>query len=184
MNEEDIELFCIECGETFVFTKEEQGQWAKRKYTHPPVRCKRCREERRIRRRNYHRAIGYNYSNEVRSVYRAPAFRDEVRTGEIYRSPMAGGRSDGSARNTERRHDRKHEGKLYHIICFRCGAKDVVPFRPRPGKKVYCHNCYENIREGRKMMKEEGEAGSNPEEKDSISSQSVDWAVDKKEDKE
>lgn len=34
------------------------------------------------------------------------------------------------------------DGLTYPIICVRCGKADKVPFEPRPGKTLLCHDCY------------------------------------------
>src|SRR5260370_22716995 len=42
----DIEITCVECGETFPFTEREQEYYRERNLTHPK-RCKPCRDARR-----------------------------------------------------------------------------------------------------------------------------------------
>jgi CxxC-x17-CxxC domain-containing protein len=47
---EDQRLKCVECGEEFVFTAGEQAFYIQHGLTHPPTRCKRCREARKSQR--------------------------------------------------------------------------------------------------------------------------------------
>jgi CxxC-x17-CxxC domain-containing protein len=42
----DIEITCVECGETFPFTEREQEYYREKNLTHPK-RCKPCRDARR-----------------------------------------------------------------------------------------------------------------------------------------
>jgi CxxC-x17-CxxC domain-containing protein len=46
---EDKELTCVECGNTFVFSAQEQEQYQQRGYQNEPKRCAPCRESRRMR---------------------------------------------------------------------------------------------------------------------------------------
>ena len=48
---QDRELNCVECGETFVFSGDEQQLFATRGYTNDPKRCLPCRQARRSQRR-------------------------------------------------------------------------------------------------------------------------------------
>jgi len=33
-----------------------------------------------------------------------------------------------------------------HITCSRCGQQSAVPFKPTPGRAVYCGECFEQRR--------------------------------------
>ncbi len=126
MHYEDIELACVQCGEKFVFSKSEQQHWAKRGFVHKPKRCKKCRDERRSRMQNFYGSSG------SQGIYRAPSFRNERNYKNEYRSPMAG--------------SWKHQPREYDITCSKCGAKDTIPFKPAPGREIFCHACYEEIK--------------------------------------
>lgn len=41
----DLKLICKDCGDTFIFTAEDQKFYAKQGFTNAPARCKTCREE-------------------------------------------------------------------------------------------------------------------------------------------
>ena len=41
---EDQVIKCVDCGEDFLFTAGEQSFFREKGLTHPPTRCKRCRE--------------------------------------------------------------------------------------------------------------------------------------------
>ena len=47
MNYEDKNLTCQECGQTFVFTADDQSYHAEKGYTNEPKRCPTCRQARR-----------------------------------------------------------------------------------------------------------------------------------------
>ncbi|MFH1435535.1 MAG: zinc-ribbon domain containing protein [Pseudomonadota bacterium] len=126
MQHEDLEMTCVECGDGFVFTRTEKQQWAKRGFVHTPKRCRRCREERRKRQKNSYPS---NDQYSVQNIYRAPAFQNEQQWKSSYRSPM-----ERPARRD------------YEITCSKCGEKDRIPFRPSPGRDVFCHACYEEIK--------------------------------------
>ena len=126
MQHEDLELTCVECGDSFVFTRTEKQQWAKRGFVHAPKRCRRCREERRKRQKSFNTS---NDQYSVQNIYRAPAFQDEKQWKSSYRSPM-----ERPARRD------------YEITCSKCGQKDHIPFRPSPGRDVFCHDCYGEIK--------------------------------------
>jgi CxxC-x17-CxxC domain-containing protein len=38
---------------------------------------------------------------------------------------------------------RFEDKQMHDAICSKCGANCQVPFRPVPGKKVFCENCFE-----------------------------------------
>ena len=44
---EDRNLTCVECGQTFVFSADDQSYHALKGYTNEPKRCPNCRQERR-----------------------------------------------------------------------------------------------------------------------------------------
>jgi CxxC-x17-CxxC domain-containing protein len=127
MHYEDIELSCVQCGEKFVFSRSEQQHWARRGFVHKPKRCKKCRDERRSRMQNF-----YGSSSGSQGIYRAPSFRNERDYRSEYRSPMSG--------------SWKQQTREYEINCSKCGAKDTIPFKPAPGREIFCHACYEEVK--------------------------------------
>lgn len=139
MHYEDIELSCVQCGEKFTFTKTEQQHWAKRGFAHKPKRCKKCREERRSKVHDY---AGSTYG-QGQGIYRAPSFRNERSFKSEYRSPMDGGGGSWKHAKTQ-----DHE-----ITCSKCGARDTIPFRPLPGRDVFCHACYEDMKRSGTLKK-------------------------------
>src|SRR5258707_14793206 len=46
----DKSLNCADCGQEFVFTKNEQAFYAERGFTNEPKRCKNCRDKRKTAR--------------------------------------------------------------------------------------------------------------------------------------
>ena len=49
MSFQDKSIQCFDCGATFIFSAEEQEQFASRGHTHIPKRCASCRQERKAR---------------------------------------------------------------------------------------------------------------------------------------
>jgi CxxC-x17-CxxC domain-containing protein len=58
----DKKLQCSDCGETFIFTADEQEFHANKGYTNEPKRCPTCREARRTQRNN---SSGYRSSRQI-----------------------------------------------------------------------------------------------------------------------
>ena len=50
MSYEDRSLTCVECGQSFIFTADDQTYHAEKGYTNEPKRCTTCRQGRRDRR--------------------------------------------------------------------------------------------------------------------------------------
>ena len=36
--------------------------------------------------------------------------------------------------------------EFHDAVCSSCGQSTQVPFRPTPGKPVYCRDCFQNVR--------------------------------------
>jgi len=39
--------------------------------------------------------------------------------------------------------------EFHEAVCSSCGQMTQVPFRPTPGKPVYCRDCFQNVRSTR-----------------------------------
>ena len=39
--------------------------------------------------------------------------------------------------------------EFFEAVCSNCGVTTQVPFRPTPGKPVYCRDCFQSSRTGR-----------------------------------
>ena len=46
----DKSLNCVDCGQEFIFSKNEQAFYAERGFTNEPKRCKNCRDKRKMAR--------------------------------------------------------------------------------------------------------------------------------------
>jgi len=51
------------------------------------------------------------------------------------------GDSDRPKRRDFRSRDR-NLGEMTKVVCDKCGKSCEVPFRPTPGKPVYCNDCF------------------------------------------
>lgn len=41
-----------------------------------------------------------------------------------------------------RRQNHKKHRKMYDAVCSKCGTQTQVPFKPSPGREVYCKDCF------------------------------------------
>ena len=41
-----------------------------------------------------------------------------------------------------RRNNNRRQKRMYDAVCSKCGAQTQVPFKPIPGKEVYCKDCF------------------------------------------
>ncbi len=110
-------LTCVECGEGFTFTVEEQEFHAKKGYANEPKRCPTCRE---ARRREGGRPGGGGGGGGGRSF------------------GGGGGGGGGAARGNR---------PLFKTQCAACGGEAEVPFEPKRDRPVYCYNCFRKMRD-------------------------------------
>ena len=45
----------------------------------------------------------------------------------------------------KRRQNNRRQRRMYDAVCSKCGAQTQVPFRPIPGKEVYCKECFSQV---------------------------------------
>jgi len=60
MNYQDRTLSCVECGQPFIFSADDQAYHAERGFTSEPKRCRPCRQARRSQRDGGGFGGGYN----------------------------------------------------------------------------------------------------------------------------
>lgn len=88
---EDRTIECADCSTPFVFSVRDQEYYAEKGFTHPPKRCRPCRQAKK-------------------------AHFEGVADGET---------------------------AWFDTICANCGNPARVPFKPKQGRPVYCHPCYQ-----------------------------------------
>ena len=44
-----------------------------------------------------------------------------------------------------RRKQHRRSRKMYDAVCSKCGAQTQVPFKPVPGREVYCKECFKEV---------------------------------------
>ena len=77
MTYQDRTLTCSECGQSFVFTSDDQSYHAEKGYTNEPKRCTSCRQARRDRRGSDGFGDGYDRGpREMHSVVCASCGKD------------------------------------------------------------------------------------------------------------
>src|SRR3990172_3714710 len=111
MSEGEKVLKCRDCGEDFVFTSGEQSFYRERGFQHEPTRCRSCRDKRKVD---------------------GPGGGGGGGGGG-----MGGGGGSGSSGSGGGSGARE----LHTAVCSNCGVSTQVPFRPTPGKPVYCRDC-------------------------------------------
>jgi CxxC-x17-CxxC domain-containing protein len=118
----DRQLTCLDCGQPFTFTAGEQEFYERKGFKEEPKRCKNCREARKTRRAGGGGSNGGN-GNGYGS-----------REGREVDGNRAAGGSGGGGGGRMR--------EMFDAVCASCGQPARVPFRPVPGRPVYCRDCY------------------------------------------
>ena len=124
----DLTLECADCSDTFAFTGAEQRFYAERGIRQP-VRCQPCRAACRAE-RNANLMAAYESSGNAGTwseMQQAVAGYGLTATAT---KPRGGG-----VRPT-----------LHRGICADCGKETEVPFSPRPGRPIYCRDCFSTRR--------------------------------------
>ena len=49
-------------------------------------------------------------------------------------------------------HKPAHHRPMFAIVCFQCGKDCEIPFRPAPGRAVYCPECFAKRKAGNAPM--------------------------------
>jgi CxxC-x17-CxxC domain-containing protein len=157
-SEQDIEVVCLDCGQSFTFTGAE-AEFYKARSLSTPKRCKECRGA-RGRKEDGPARYPTGDPNEYRSPMpcempptnwaRPSAWRGRSATpaDDTYRSPAF--RNSEPAQQQQPRVDgggrRRRERRVFQTICAKCGATAHVPFEPTPGRDVLCQPCFDESR--------------------------------------
>ncbi len=125
----DRQITCVDCGQPFVFTAGEQEFYQRKGFREEPKRCKVCREARKAK-----RSGGF----------------PEAGRGDDYGDDYGNRAGAGSApgRDAAPRRVGGAPREMFDAICAQCGAETKVPFKPTPGRPVYCRDCYSSRRVG------------------------------------
>jgi CxxC-x17-CxxC domain-containing protein len=121
MSYQDRTLTCVECGNEFVFTANEQAFYADRGFTNEPKRCSSCRQNRKAGRGSGGYSSGYE-------------------GGSSYSSGGGYQRGGGGGYGGQR--------EMHVTTCSNCGGEARVPFVPRGDKPVLCSDCFSQQRGG------------------------------------
>ena len=124
MSYQDKSLTCVECGNEFAFTANEQAFYADRGFTNEPKRCPNCRQSRKANRGG---GGGGGYSSSYES-------------GSSYGSGGGGNQRGGGGYGGQR--------EMHVTTCSNCGGEARVPFVPRGDKPVLCSDCFSQQRGG------------------------------------
>jgi CxxC-x17-CxxC domain-containing protein len=138
----DRQITCLDCGQPFVFTAGEQQFYEKKGFKEEPKRCKNCRDARKQRKTGATggggggggemdgNRRGFSGDEDDNIGNRAPSGGGEPRFREAPRGPR------------EAREVRGGKRELFDATCAQCGVATRVPFKPVPGRPVYCKDCY------------------------------------------
>lgn len=80
---------------------------------------------------------------------------------EERQNPNFGARRGG--KNQDRHGGMRHDGRMYDGVCCECGAPVQVPFKPLPGRNLYCKSCFQAHGGVRPELGESGEDGARRE---------------------
>lgn len=83
-------------------------------------------------------------ASQLEDVTLAPAKEIITDLASVLR-PQQASRARSSREQTSPR-------ESYEAICDRCGKKTDVPFKPEPGKPVYCRSCFAELKAERKNL--------------------------------
>lgn len=92
-------------------------------------------------------------------VYCNDCFGDK-RSSRPERSSDRYGRNDRSSDRNFRRSERR-EKEMHDAICDNCGIDCQVPFRPTPGKPIYCSDCFDKVGGGDRKGDSRSQKGGN-----------------------
>lgn len=191
---EDKTLTCMDCGETFVHTAEDQARYAERGFTNDPKRCRPCREKRKAgatpggdsadrvlvcsdcgkdfvhsaKDQAYYAERGFRNDpkrcRDCREKHKEKMSAARKRAGGGSGRPRPGGPPGARGDRPGARGDRpggrgdRPTGRgasassappaktYYQATCSECGASTTVPFKPLPGRPVYCRDCFRAMR--------------------------------------
>ena len=81
--------------------------------------------------------------NKNRNERRGPkrSGRGDFR-GSDRRDSRRSDRRDFSGRNFRRSNRRSEPKEMHKVVCDECKKECEVPFRPTPGKPIYCEECF------------------------------------------
>lgn len=120
---DDMMIECLDCGSEFVHSAQDQERYAERGFEHPPKRCRDCREKRK--------------ANSPQGGGGGGGHRGGGGGGG------GGGRGGPRPVDGNRNFDGPRPQREFHeAVCSDCGQTTTVPFKPKPGRPVFCRDCY------------------------------------------
>lgn len=138
---------CRDCGETFVFTAQEQEFFASKGFDKPPSRCPSCRQARKG---------GGNQSKSTRQNTREMFDAICATCGRETQVPFLP-RPDRPVYCRDCHEEHKRGGGFF-ARCDECGAPVTLKFEPAPDKWIRCDQCHAEHR-SRQMNRQWGGSG-------------------------
>jgi CxxC-x17-CxxC domain-containing protein len=132
MEFQDRQLTCLDCHQPFTFTAGEQEFYEKKGFREEPKRCRPCREARKSKRQDGGiRQMSGGGQDDDNFGNRADDGAGWSGGGRSVGGRRAGGGNGGGGTR-----------EMFDATCAQCGAVARVPFRPSPGRPVYCKDCF------------------------------------------
>ncbi len=116
----DKNLKCADCNADFVFTANEQEFYANKGFQNEPKRCPDCRAAKKAQGGRGGGGGGRSFGG---------------RGGGGGRGFGGGGRGRGDG-----------PSEKFPATCSRCGAQFDAPFEPKPGRSIFCRDCFKSER--------------------------------------
>lgn len=120
---EDRMIECCDCGQEFLHSAQDQERYAERGFEHDPKRCRDCREKKKA-------SSGGGGGGGGSRGHRHGGGGG----GGGHRSHGGGGGGGGYGDRPQR--------EFHEAVCSECGQTTTVPFKPKPGRPVFCRDCY------------------------------------------
>ena len=160
MDFQDLNLECIDCHQSFLFSSGEQQFYERKGFKETPKRCKTCRDARKTRRETPAggeavRPIVPRGDTQVEAGDDWGNRRDDSggANGNTWRAPRRdtsppGPRANGAGASGGGNGGNARSGggarETFDATCAACGTATRVPFRPAEGRPVYCRDCFGN----------------------------------------
>lgn len=113
----DKTLKCADCSADFVFTANEQEFYSSKGFQNEPKRCPDCRAAKKAQGRG---GGGRGFGSRGGG-------------GRGFGGGGGRGRGDGPTQK-------------FAATCSRCGTQFDAPFEPKPGRSIFCRDCFKQER--------------------------------------
>jgi CxxC-x17-CxxC domain-containing protein len=146
MEFEDKYIECVDCGQEFVHSADDQARYESRGLKNDPKRCPGCREAKRAKGKDRGRRGGDDRgNNRPRAAASAPAQTGSYPEEAFHAGPELESQSAPAGTKPLERTEINwpDPDKYTHTVsCAECGQETSVPFKPTDDLPVYCRACF------------------------------------------